>query len=44
MEDVAVVKSAGPPGLACDVTTTANAVQPYKAQVSGNGQVLVTKA
>ncbi|WP_329475369.1 hypothetical protein OG555_27120 [Kribbella sp. NBC_01484] len=43
MEDVAVVKSAGPP-LACDVTTTGNAVQPYKAQVSGNGQVLVTKA
>jgi len=26
------------------VTTTANAVQPYKAQVSGNGQVLVAKA
>ena len=43
MEDVAVVAPAGPP-LSCDVTTTANAVQPYKAQVSGNGQVLVTKA
>jgi hypothetical protein len=43
MEDVAVVKPAGPP-LSCDVTTTGNAVQPYKAQVSGNGQVLVTKA
>lgn len=43
MDDVAVVKSAGPP-LSCDVTTTGNAVQPYKAQVSGNGQILVTKA
>ncbi|MEU8226058.1 hypothetical protein [Kribbella sp. NPDC048915] len=43
MDDVAVVKHSGEP-IACDVTTTANAVQPYKAQVSGNGQVLVTKA
>jgi hypothetical protein len=43
MDDVAVVKTADA-GIACDVTTTANAVQPYKAQVSGNGQVLVAKA
>jgi hypothetical protein len=43
MDDVAVVKHSGT-GIACDVTTTANAVQPYKAQVSGNGQVLVAKA
>lgn len=43
MEDVSVVSPAGQP-IACDVTTTANAVQPYKAQVSGNGQVLVAKA
>ena len=43
MDDVAVVKHSDA-GIACDVTTTANAVQPYKAQVSGNGQVLVAKA
>ncbi|MGW1342940.1 hypothetical protein ACWCOV_17955 [Kribbella sp. NPDC002412] len=43
MDDVAVVKHSGEP-IACDVTTTANAVEPYKAQVSGNGQVLVAKA
>ncbi|TDD18978.1 hypothetical protein E1218_25075 [Kribbella turkmenica] len=43
MDDVAVVKHSGEP-IACDVTTTENAVQPYKAQVSGNGQVLVAKA
>jgi hypothetical protein len=43
MDDVAVVKTSDG-GVACDVTTTANAVQPYKAQVSGNGQVLVAKA
>jgi hypothetical protein len=43
MDDVAVVKHSGAP-IACDVTTTANAVQPYKAQVSGNGQVLVARA
>jgi hypothetical protein len=43
MDDVAVVKHSGAP-IACDVTTTAKAVQPYKAQVSGNGQVLVAKA
>jgi hypothetical protein len=43
MDEVAVVKHSGAP-IACDVTTTANAVQPYKAQVSGNGQVLVAKA
>jgi hypothetical protein len=43
MDDVAVVKHSGEP-IACDVTTTGNAVQPYKAQVSGNGQVLVAKA
>lgn len=43
MDDVAVVKHTSG-GVACDVTTTANAVQPYKAQISGNGQVLVAKA
>jgi hypothetical protein len=43
MDDVAVVKHSGAP-IACDVTTTANAVQPYTAHVSGNGQVLVAKA
>ena len=43
MDDVAVVKHSGEP-IACDVTTTGNAVQPYRAQVSGNGQVLVAKA
>lgn len=43
MDDVAVVKHTSE-GISCDVTTTANAVQPYKAQVSGNGQILVTKA
>lgn len=43
MADVAVVKHSGQP-IVCDVTTTGNAVQPYKAQVSGNGQVLVAKA
>jgi len=43
MADVAVVKHSGEP-IACDVTTTANAVEPYQAQVSGNGQVLVAKA
>jgi len=43
MDNVAVVKHSGDP-IACDVTTTGNAVQPYKAQISGNGQVLVAKA
>jgi hypothetical protein len=43
MDDVAVVKHTEQ-GISCDVTTTANAVQPYKAQVSGNGQILVSKA
>jgi hypothetical protein len=42
MDDVAVVKHTAE-GIACDVTTTANAVQPYKAQISGNGQILVAK-
>jgi hypothetical protein len=43
MDDVAVVKHTSQ-GISCDVTNTDNAVQPYRAQVSGNGQVLVTKA
>ena len=43
MDDITVVKTASE-GIACDVTSTDNAVQPYKAQVSGNGQVLVAKA
>ncbi|HEU4947743.1 MAG TPA: hypothetical protein VFT31_11365 [Kribbella sp.] len=44
MDAVAVVKHTDPQGIACDVTTVANAVQPYRAQVSGDGRVLVTKA
>lgn len=43
MEDVAIVAPAGQP-IGCDVTTTANAVEPYRAQVSGNGQIQVSKA
>ncbi|TWD82984.1 hypothetical protein FB561_4135 [Kribbella amoyensis] len=43
MDDVAVVKHTAQ-GIQCDVTTVDNAVQPYRAQVSGNGQVLVSKA
>ena len=43
MDDVTVVKHTSE-GIACDVTTTENAVQPYNAQVSGNGQILVAKA
>jgi hypothetical protein len=43
MGEVAVVKHTSQ-GIQCDVTTTDNAVQPYRAQISGNGQVLVTKA
>ncbi|MFI6831214.1 hypothetical protein ACIBG5_29220 [Kribbella sp. NPDC050241] len=43
MADVAVVKHSGEP-IACDVTTMSNAVEPYEAQISGNGQVLVAKA
>jgi hypothetical protein len=44
MDAVAVVKHTDPHGIACDVTTVANAVQPYLAQISGDGLVLVTKA
>jgi hypothetical protein len=44
MDAVAVVKHTDAQGIACDVTTVANAVQPYRAQVSGDGRVLVTKA
>ena len=43
MGEVAVVKHTSQ-GIQCDVTTTENTVQPYRAQISGNGQVLVTKA
>jgi hypothetical protein len=43
MDDVAVVKLSSA-GIACEATTTDNAVQPYKAQISGNGRILVTKA
>lgn len=43
MDDVAVVKHTSE-GIACDVTTVGNAVQPYKAQISGDGRVLVAKA
>jgi hypothetical protein len=44
MDAVAVVKHTDPQGIDCDVTTVANAVQPYRAQVSGDGRVLVAKA
>jgi len=44
MDAVAVVKHSDPQGIACDVTTVANAVQPYRAMVSGDGRVLVAKA
>jgi hypothetical protein len=44
MDAVAVVKHTDPQGIACDVTTVANAVQPYHAHVSGDGRVLVAKA
>ncbi|WP_432948582.1 hypothetical protein ACQPXM_14115 [Kribbella sp. CA-253562] len=43
MDDVTVVKHTAQ-GIACDVTTVENAVQPYRARISGNGQVLVAKA
>ena len=43
MDDVTVVKHTSE-GIACDVTTVANAVEPYRARISGNGQVLVAKA
>jgi hypothetical protein len=43
MDDVTVVKHTAD-GIACDVTTVDNAVQPYKAQISGDGKVLVAKA
>jgi hypothetical protein len=44
MDAVAVIKHTDPQGIACGVTTVANAVQPYRAQVSGDGRVLVAKA
>ncbi len=43
MDDVTVVKHTSE-GIACDVTTVGNAVEPYRARISGNGQVLVAKA
>jgi hypothetical protein len=43
MDAVAVIKHTDPQGIACGVTTAANAVQPYRAQVSGDGRVLVAK-
>jgi hypothetical protein len=43
MDAVAVIKHTDPQGIACDLTTVANAVQPYRAQVSGDGRVLVAK-
>jgi hypothetical protein len=43
MDEIGIVVNDGPP-IGCDVTTTANAVQPYQAQVTGNGQVSVKKA
>jgi hypothetical protein len=44
MDAIAVINHTDPQGIACDVTTVANAVQPYRAQVSGDGRVLVAKA
>jgi hypothetical protein len=44
MDAVAVVKPTDPNGIACKVTTVANTVQPYRAQVSGDGSILVAKA
>ncbi|GAA2787548.1 hypothetical protein [Kribbella solani] len=43
MEDVGIVVHSGLP-IGCNVTTTGNAVQEYRAQVTGNGQVTVKKA
>ncbi|HZX08924.1 hypothetical protein [Kribbella sp.] len=43
MEDIGIVVHDGLP-IGCDVTTTANAVQPYKATITGNGEVMVKKA
>lgn len=43
MDQVTVVEHTGD-GISCDVTTTANAVQPYRARVSGDGKVEVAKA
>lgn len=43
MDPVAVVPSTGD-GIRCDVTTTANAVVPHNARISGDGKILVAKA
>lgn len=43
MEDIGIVVHDGLP-IGCDVTTTANAVLPYKASITGNGDVVVKKA
>ncbi|MFG1905214.1 hypothetical protein [Kribbella sp. NPDC048928] len=43
LDEIGVVATAGP-AIKCDVTTTANAVQPYQAQVTGTGKVQVEKA
>ncbi|TDD58715.1 hypothetical protein E1263_18025 [Kribbella antibiotica] len=43
MDLVAVVPSTGD-GIRCDVTTTANAVVPHNARISGDGKILVAKA
>jgi len=43
MDPVAVVPTAGE-GIRCDVTTTANAVVPHNARISGDGKILVAKA
>ncbi|MFI5730996.1 hypothetical protein ACIA49_12805 [Kribbella sp. NPDC051587] len=43
MNPVAVVPSSGD-GIRCDVTTTANAVVPHNARISGDGKILVAKA
>jgi len=43
MEPITIAPPDGE-GILCDVTTTANAVVPYKAHISGDGKVLVAKA
>ncbi|WP_405057401.1 hypothetical protein OG474_32325 [Kribbella sp. NBC_01505] len=43
MDLVAVVPSTGD-GIRCDVTTTANAVVPHNARISGDGKIIVAKA
>ncbi|MFD7157874.1 hypothetical protein ACFV9C_24950 [Kribbella sp. NPDC059898] len=43
MDEIGIVVHDGP-GIGCDVTTTANAVQPYRASITGDGDVVVKQA